>query len=219
LGKIDIYGLTTSTKVINNVKYNKYGNIISDASELSGEVDLNNKVYYSNGDLTLAGLTIKNGLKYGNGTVIVNGNLTLNGDILYSTTSNPLSISQLASVAWIIKGDLIINGSVKNLSGAFMVLGNGIATCKFQDGSDCYSGVDFPKYLANGYGTIFSGSSSDQLTVYGLIAAKAYDLRRKYIDPLAGSEQIIFDGRLTANPPPGFKSFSESLPVIRDFQY
>ncbi|MFA6422629.1 MAG: hypothetical protein WCV92_04485 [Candidatus Buchananbacteria bacterium] len=219
LGKIDIYGLTTSTNSVNTIKYNKYGNSIVDidVTPLTGSISLDNKVFVSDQDVTIDGLTIKNGSKNGNGTIIINGNLTINGDIVYDNTSNPSNVKQLASIAWIVKGDLIISGNVKNVVGAFIVLGDG-SSCKYDDGSDCLD-RDYPKYLQNGYGTIFSGSSPNQLIVYGLIAAKAYDFRRQYADPENGSETIVYDGRLVANPPPGFGGFAESLPVIRDFQY
>lgn len=219
LGKIDVFGLSTSTRSAGVVQYNKYGNRIYDASALSGAVTLDNGVWVSNGNLTISGLTINNGSTYGNGTVVVNGDLIINGNVNYQTASGVSDLKKLASVAWIVKGDVIVSGSVTSLAGAFIVLGENGVTCRFDDGSICTVGVDYPQYQQNGYGVFFSGSSASQLTVRGVIAAKAYDFRRVYASSAQGSERILYDGRLMANTPPGLRSFSEGLPLVRDFQY
>jgi|GEM_PF-1060444 len=220
LGKLDVYGLSTSVKTLNGKNYNKYGNVI-----VSGAPDftnpLNNQVYVVNGTLTLSGGTIPNGAgQRGNGVVIVNGDLVIMGDINYDT--NPVSgsdLKRLASIAWIVKGDVIIAGGVQKVVGAFLVLGQDGASCLHLDDTPCSSSVEYPKFKQTGYGVFFSGAYVNPLTVYGLVVAKAFDLERSYARALQGSENFIYDGRLIANPPPGLKAFLEAMPVIRDFTY
>ncbi len=215
LGRIDVKGLTTGIKSIGNVWYNKYGQIvetIAPASWTNGAKTLNGKIYVVTGDLTISSpLSFDNAVSSnsGNGLIVVQGDLIINGNIVYNGVDLPSNLKQLASVGWIVKGDVKIAGSVAKAVGAFVVLGNG---------SDCVSdGADYPKYTANGCGVVFSGDSANPLTIDGLLIAKAFDFRRNYADINQGAEKIVYDGRLIANPPPGLSGFSEGLPVIRDF--
>jgi hypothetical protein len=222
LGRLDVKGLTAVTKNANGIKYNKYNNVILSFSDdgsgiiwgIGNKLESNNTVYIIDGDLTVtSGFSIKQG----NGIVVVNGSLTIGSDFDYDSQSVE-DIKQLASVAWVVKGDVIINSNVQKIVGAFVILG-GNESCLHEDGSSCSEAVIYPKYKQNSYGIFFSGASSQPLTVYGLLVAKAFDFRRTYSDIAQGSERIIYDGRLVANPPPGFKGFIESLPVVRDFEF
>jgi hypothetical protein len=217
LGKLDVKGLSTTVKTLNGKNYNKYGNVI-----VSGVPDfnepLNNQVYIVNNTLTASGATILNGApgQRGNGVIIVNGDLVIMGDISYATGEiSGSDLKQLASVAWIVRGDVIIDGQVQKAVGAFMILGQDDVTSPVVDLTD----PDYPKYTPNHYGVFFSGASGNPLTVYGLTVAKAFDLERSYASVLQGSENFVYDGRLIANPPPGLKAFLEAMPVIRDFTY
>ncbi len=223
LGKIDLTGLTTVYKTANSKKYNKYGNeLISydNNSQWDKDIVMNNKVFVVNGDLYIRDrFKINNagvGQK-GNGLVVVNGNLIVNDDYDYSNQEID-SITKIASVAWVVKGDVVIDSGVKKVVGAFMVLGNN-NNCLQEDDQPCSANIDYPKYKQNGYGVFFSGASTQQLTVGGLIIAKAFDFRRQYSNILSGSESIIYDGRFIANPPPGMKDFFGNLPVVRDFNF
>ena len=67
-------------------------------------------------------------------------------------------------------------------------------------------------------GKISTGDDSgapNQLEVPGLMIAKDFDFQRTYINPLTktGAERIIYDGRISANTPPGFQDISRSLPL------
>jgi hypothetical protein len=225
LGRIDVTGLTATARTINGINYNKFGNIVVPSGEQtwSSEYVLDNKVYHIiGGNLTLAsGFKINNGsgLQKGNGTVIIDGDLIINGDFAYSDII-PTDLKQLASVAWVVKGDVIVDGAVTKTVGAFLVLGDPNATCLYDDGaagSPCSGAIDYPKYKQTHYGIFFSGASSNPLTISGLIVAKAGDFSRTYTNPTRGSEKIIYDGRLIANPPPGLKGLIEAMPLIRDF--
>lgn len=222
LGKLDIDGLITGVAVSGT--RNKYGHLVNynPAAAWNSDKSLNGEVYYFDSDLSIsAGLNILNGTagNKGSGTVIIDGNLTINGDITYDS-GMPATLGQLASVVWIVKGDVIINGSVENIVGAFIVLGDGLSTCQTLPSSD----PEYPRYNHNGCGVFTTvevpGESSDKpLTVLGPVIARAFDFGRVFSEIIQGSERIIYDGRLTANPPPGLESFVGGLPIIRDFAY
>jgi hypothetical protein len=215
LGKIDVKGLENVLSCTGKTCYNKYGNEIVSATKLGGQLSLDNKVYVSASDLTIgSGLVFDNGAKYGNGTIIVNGNLIINNNFSYVPLGGITDLNRLASAAWIVKGDVIINGNVTSTVGAFVVLGKDGAVLQAESGSLT---DDYPKYKKTDYGVVFSSSSNNPLTVYGLLVARAFDFRRTFADPIQGSERIIYDGRIIANPPPGFKGFVEGLPVMKDF--
>ncbi len=227
LGRLDVVGLSTIVKVsTSGKKINKYGNIIN---ELAGNqtwnqpITLNGQVYVINGDLTLdSGFVILNGENNltGNGLVIVNGDLNVDNDFSYdSGIVSQSDLKKLASVAWVAKGDIIIKPDVEKAVGAFIALGQDNAVCLYSDNTACSAKVEYPDFKQNGYGIFFSGVSANPLVVSGLLMAKGFNLGRTYSNIRQGSEEIIYDGRLSANPPPGLQSLMEILPIIRDFQY
>ncbi|MBI3963663.1 MAG: VCBS repeat-containing protein [Candidatus Kerfeldbacteria bacterium] len=135
----------------------------------------------------------------GNGLIFIDGDLTINGPVTYGSSGNPLtSIRELASVGWIVKGDVTVDPDVEDLVGAFAVLG--------EDGNPAT-------------GTFSSSASTSQLRVHGLILARAFDLQRTFIGGTFGvpepSELITYDGRVFANAPPGMADLSQSLPEYR----
>jgi hypothetical protein len=215
LGKIDLVGITTSIYGI-IINKNKFGHVVVPVSTIDSWSDgkiLNNAVYVVEGDLIVdSDVVFNNGGigQRGNGTIVVTGDLFINGNMSYEVNV-PADLSQLASVAWIVEGDVVINPSVSNIVGAYVLLGNG-EVCSGDDS-------DYPRYEQNGCGVFFSGQDNNPLTVSGLIVAKAFDFRRIYADIAKGSERIVYDGRLVANPSPGLLGFVEGLPIIRDFVY
>lgn len=233
LGRLDVTGLSTAVKTIGGHKYNKYGNIIIEAT---GNQSWNqfkvfdNQVFIirptSPGSPTSLiiddGFFVQNGEagQKGNGLVIVDGDLKIYSDFYYD--NDPVSeadLKRLASVAWLVKGDIIIEPAVKNAVGVFIALGRDGSACQYADDSPCSQQTDYPKFKQNGYGVFSSGVSAEPLVISGLLLAKAFNFERSYSDILQGSEKIIYDGRLMANPPPGLKSLLEILPIIRDFEY
>ncbi len=213
LGKIDVKGL--STKASGN--YNRYGNevvINHSAATWSNPTSLSNKVYVVNDNLTInSGFSINDG---GSGSVIVYGNLIINGDFGYdSDLSDVKTMKELGSIAWIVMGDVIVAPTVTKVAGAFMVLGEDGAPLVKSPTED----QGYPKFEKTHHGIFFSGPSEKPLTVIGLVIARAFGWERSYSNIKQGSERIIYDGRLIANPPPGLKGFAEGLPVIRDFEF
>ena len=230
LGKIDVAGLTAvhdhTTIGPITYNYNKYGQqIINGAPNFLQPLD--NKVYVVNDDdgdgiITFnQNYVIINGAsgEKGNGLIIVNGNLTIKKNITYGSNTFS-SLGELASVAWVVKGDVIIDSSVDKVAGAFILLGNG-APCLYANGTSCGIAAtdEYPRFQQNGHGIFFSGDSNKSLTIVGLIMAKSFGFYRTYSNIKQGSERIIYDGRLIANPPPGLKGLAEGLPVIRDFEF
>lgn len=152
----------------------------------------------------------------GSGTIVINGNLTIERNMFYNNTDLQ-DIKNLASVAWIVRGDLTIAENVSNIVGNFFVLG---------DDSVDGDGDGVVNY-GDGDGVIYTvapttGTNGSQLVVYGLMMARKFDLNRNYEGlgngPTSGedepSELIIYDGRIVANTPPGFQDFSSLLPTF-----
>lgn len=197
LGKIDIPGLIT---VADGMGHDRYGYLVDAASipsAWSGNFSLSGKVYYLDGDLTVNGdLIFENGLTGidGSGTIIVNGNLYLDANVFYAAATSLSEIYNLASVAWIIQGDLIINPRVRNVVGNFFVLGE--------------------------KGEMHTGTGIYPLEISGLVAAREFYFERTHSGAAAGvtpepAEQVVYDGRILANTPPGLIDFAEGLPVFQ----
>lgn len=137
----------------------------------------------------------------GNGTVLIEGgNLRIEDNVYYQ--DSPVSrLSNLASLGWIVlprpdgtMGNVYVKGSVRRLVGAFLV-----------GGEEGFDTVAPPLEV-----------SDIPLRMEGLVVARKVVLDRIYRNPDQGSEQIIYDGRAVANPPPGFADISSSLPKITD---
>lgn len=180
-----------------------YGEVIKyTGSQLSGDVFgnaimLDNKVYYITGDLTVdRALTFNKGSgdEKARGTVVVDGSLIINENIDYQGGPVAGRIDNLASAGWIVKGDIIINPSVTSVVGVL-----------FSEGA---SGLST--------GTTGASATDKQLIISGMIAAKKINLQRLWVRAsVEPAEQIIFDGRAVANPPPGLTDMAKGLPTLR----
>lgn len=194
LGRIDEQGILSG----------RYGEV-RDISLLPTNGSLDGAVYRCAAPCTYtvpaSGLEFDNASsgQSGNGLIFIDGDLTINGPVTYGSSGVPLtSIRELASVGWIVKGDVTVDADVEELVGAFAVLG--------EDGNAAS-------------GTFSSSSSTRQLRVRGLILARAFDLQRTFIGGTFGvpepSELITYDGRVFANAPPGMADLSQTLPEYR----
>ena len=228
LGKLDVDGLICGSAPC----LNKYGDSVTNLSALEKAIDegkpLGGKIYYHNGDVTIGqdgNLTVpggdiifKNGSNFekGSGTIIIDGDLTIKTNVEYDPNDALTKFINLASVAWIVRGDLKISSTVQRLAGNFIILGkSSVASCS----SD-------PAVETPGCGQVYScygGSSSTcddyRLEVSGLMMARKFYFGRTYTDPneerQLGSELIIYDGRLLAHIPPGLDDFVSALPIWR----
>ena len=129
LGRFDFLGLSKPVATVSGNTVNKYDDIVTTTNAIAtgGDVVLGGKVYVSS---PLSGLTINNPVRFknaplngnGTGTIIVKGDLIINADISYF----PAAINdrrELASVAWLVLGDVKIAPTVKEVAGTFIVLG------------------------------------------------------------------------------------------------
>jgi hypothetical protein len=147
----------------------------------------------------------------GAGIIIIEGNLTINKNISYQASGGAAPVirylKNIPSAVWIVKGDVILDPSVTNLAGTFVVLG---------DGNSC----SVPQAGCGQFKTGSVMSSADlQLKVSGSVLAKRFYLDRLFVDTNPNSptyqepaEKFSNDGRLQANPPLGLSDFSKSIP-------
>ncbi|MAG29258.1 hypothetical protein CL632_03925 [bacterium] len=159
---------------------------------------LDGKVYHYTGSLTIANDLIINkgvGSQKGSGTIIVDGNLTIDANISYQSGSIGTRVENLPSVAWIVKGDIIIDEDVTNLVGVF-----------FSEGS-----------ISTGTKGVSLRDLEVPLQIDGMLIANQINLERLFADETGDpAEQIKFDGRAIVNPPPGLADIGKGLPILRE---
>ncbi len=212
-----------TTRAITSLKDIPGWTIETDHGRQILKIRLDNTIYYYQGNLQipdavdyddvqiLAGTTEDETTTSGAGTIIVDGNVILSGNMAYETPTTPLDdIIKIPSLGWIIRGDLTINPLVSNLVGAFLVLG-----CP---GDESVTTCDSLNQGTVNQGTVHTGYSLDlPLVVKGLIMARSIVFERNIVGNLGaqGSEQVIYDGRFIANPPPGLQDLSAAVPSLR----
>lgn len=194
LGKLDLnkiesgdYGLVFKTSNFEDFK-----------SEIAGLTEEYKIFHYTDS------LTIDEDLSFINGTgadgdgrklIIIDGDLEIKKNIIYKGET-PNRLKSLASVGWIVKGDLIIDADVTEISGAFIVLGD--------DGLG---------------GKVSTGTHSadpeldESLLIKGMMMARKFNFERQFADFDVGSEVVQYDGRLLSNTPPGMADIAKALPV------
>lgn len=184
---------------------NKYGavNFIPSAIgdwSINGDFSWPNTRYIiENGDLTIGSASDPGTTRYtrGNTTFVVNGDLYIVKNIYYS--QDPVTkFTDLPSVAYIVRGDVYISPEVTEIAGNFIVLGADAVNCD-----------------APGCGAIYTGASeTNTLQVNGIMMAKKFVMQRTYASVLQEpAEQVIYDGRLLINTPPGLQDFAKGLPI------
>lgn len=200
LGSIDINGILAG-------RYGQVVNLTPGNITAALPTTLAGKVYRVNGDATLGARTFLNGTTAtdrGNGLLIVEGNLTITGagSVLgYSALSNVTSLRNLASFGVIVKK--------REISPGVFVGGN----INIDPNVTQIVGAYFAEDTIN---TGATGGVDQALKVYGLMAAYRINLQRNYRSTVTAAEEVIFDGRAVANPPPGMGDVTKSLPTSRD---
>lgn len=152
-------------------------------------------LYESTGDITLTGGTIS-----GVGTLLINGNLTINGNYSYADAN--------ASAGFIVLGNITINGAVTRGVGSYYAADWQPAAPLQANGCPNLAPI-------NSKGVIDSGSSNAQLNVDGLFVGSAINFTRYFTNPSnpdtpTPAFNVYYDGRVVANPPPGFSNFRDS---------
>jgi hypothetical protein len=216
LGSIDYYGLTEDFSGTGS-NINKYGSSVEETTSLSEQVGLGAKVFHYLGHADIPynvnPINIATATGIGNnasGVIAVEGDLTIARNVVYGT-ANVDNLKHIPSLVWLIKGDLIIDPAVTELAGTFVVLGDG-TSCAIV--SPATSPPNHCGQIITCNGTEAECDNNNPLTIFGNVLAKYFDLGRLYTDPATGeaSERFINDGRIQANPPPGFEDFSNVIP-------
>jgi hypothetical protein len=65
-------------------------------------------------------------------------------------------------------------------------------------------------------GTTNNRRTDEPLTVRGLMLTKKFRFERLWQSAERGSEQVIYDGRVIANTPPGMADLMSALPIWRE---
>jgi len=204
--------------------------------------DLKGRVFFYDGDLVLSKDTIAPFIRFtnsakrsGGGTIIVRGDLTFGAPLYYDATSGASSFNKLASVAWVVLkksdgtgGNIIIGDCIPDFPGYShsttpyaSLVGVFLAEGKIVTGTGKYDTTG----KRNADFTLQPISADEQATrdckdfdgelplvVNGIMVAKEFQLERLYGGVDIGSEEIIYDGRLIANIPPGLEDVVKSLP-------
>jgi len=145
----------------------------------------------------------------GDGLIYVDGDLTISADVTYQSGSVE-QLNFLPSVAFIIRGDLIIDPSVENLVGTFIVLGE-------EGSTTCLAGEDHCGRVYTGDDSAVAEASKKTLTIKGLVIARDFKLQRTKQDIFQTPGEIIqYDGRVVLNTPPGLEDFSQILPAWQE---
>lgn len=178
----------------------RYG-VVESSIPTAAEFVLDGKIYHYTSDLIISSdTTFKDGnpsqnpKQKGNGTIIVDGDLYINADMYYKSESTKGRVENLASVAWVVSGDIIIDKDVTNLVGLF-----------YSEG-EIHTGTR---------GAIINADIP--ITIEGILIAKKIFLERLFSDDTSEpAEKIIFDGRAIINPPPGMSDIGKGLPVFNE---
>ncbi len=191
-GETNLYGFQVKKYTPpEGLTVNKFSETLNtvEANPLAG------KVYYFTGDLEVdQNWLIKNGIlsQTGVGLIIVDGNMMINNNITYENTNYSGSLKNLASVGFVVRGNVVIAPGVTQIVGNYYVAGSGL------------SGGEF-----------MTGDSGDQLVIYGAVIAKKLVLARTYSAGNEPAEKVISDGRININTPPGFSDLLKTLPTWR----
>lgn len=207
LGRLDFEKLETDTGDGKNV-YGDSLDTLSSLAELGSEYTMNGQVLVlgsANNPGTFSldqAVTFKNataspstGANYnGAGVIIVYGDLNINANTFYES-SQIQDVQNLASVAWIVHGNVTIGENVASTAGAYFVLQHNGA--------------------AAGGRFITRPATNQQFILSGLVMAHDFDLQRTYQGTLgtpAPAELFRYDGRILINTPPGLRDYTSTLP-------
>ena len=210
LGRLELEKLTTQVIGSENVYGDTVTTLSNDLTELTNNTFLNGGVYVvgdGSSTYTLSHeVLFKNEVSLrttgehfdGSGIIVVKGNLNIDANILYeSFDPNTLVDSKnIASVAWIVLGDVTMKKNVDHVVGAFYVLGN-----------------------EHGSTGVFTTEAAykKQFVLYGLVMAREFLLQRTYLGSdsiYEPAELFYYDSRVLLNTPPGLRDFTSTLPTI-----
>jgi hypothetical protein len=158
----------------------------------------------------------------GTGTLIVQGNLYIDGNTSYANAgTSPDSLGVIVLPRTIGgggnptvvpgTGNIYVAPGVTHVVGSYYAL-DSTTTLTQSGGATCAVGISDANV-----GTISTGTRNDSkgdvpLRIDGLLVARAFNLQRQYTNTTTPSlvdpaEYVYYDGRVVADPPPGFGTF------------
>jgi hypothetical protein len=156
----------------------------------------------------------------GAGLIVVDGDLFINAPITYDVNPVQTSLRRLASLGWLVKGNVYVSPSVWAVNATDPT--QACASVNPADFAGCRPGVVGTFYLYDsrtGRGIFFTGTGGTlddyPLQLGGLVVAQRFALQRNRPDELVPAELFRYDGRVFANPPPGLQDFAKALPRWR----
>ncbi len=199
----------TPVKTESNKDYNTFGELIDQPQQHSfqGTIPMTasgDRVSVHEGtdvEVRSNGVEFKNSTTDARGTmvIVVDGDLRINGNITYESSfvTRP---EQIASVVWVVFGNVIVDPSVTDVQGVFVVLGSGVpGSGVFRTGT--VGGTDVPMELT------------------GMVMAKSFELQRMVVE-IGGNdvpaENFTLDGRFFLNTPESLKDFAQAIPTVTD---
>ncbi len=191
----------------------------------NGAKVLNGAIVHVQGNATVDDAVIignAGDLQSGAGLIVVDGDLFINAPISYDVNSVTVSLKRLASIGWLVKGNVYIDPDVWAVDAT-----DPTSPCTWAAPADfaaiCRPGVVGTFYLYNSgdgdKGVFFTGASGNQndnpLQLGGLVVAQRFALQRNRVNEEVPTELFRYDGRVFANPPPGLQDFAKALPRWR----
>lgn len=196
LGRIDIAG----------IKNGSYGRVTTLEPDEWNQVPdvLDGRVYYFPNGLQLNAVRdFRNaaGTRSGAGLILVEGKLSISADLTYAAAAAAGTLRNLASLGVIVT-------EKRDAGGALLA-----------PGTLSMSETTVSRLVGTYYveGAVYTGQGNIQrLTVNGLMIARQFNFERTFRTSDEPAEQILYDGRAVANPPPGMADVVSSLPKFTD---
>jgi hypothetical protein len=206
-GLLDINSLIAQAQKSNTVYTNSnVGSVLNASRPLANQVYYFHNAagdYYIDDELMFYNGRSKN--TNGAGTIVIDGNLIISNNIRYENSAIEFTKNNLASVAFIVFGDIIIDPQVETTAGVFLALGK-------VSQQSCNP-------VADGCGRFVSGDDGAEplkLTVTGLVFARKFLLQRTFKQNNQPAESFVYDGRVSINTPPGLGNLAKGLPKWRE---
>ena len=153
-------------------------------------------------------------------TIVVDGNLDIQYNIIATTpTAGLTKVTDVPTIAFIVKGNVKVEPEVTHVVGAFVVLSKQtVNTSGLPVSADTtFEGTNGGSFFTSSDQSACDMTSDTKLcrplTIEGLIFARSFSLQRYgSLSLQVPGEKIIFDERLFLNPPPGLEDVAKSLP-------
>ncbi len=152
----------------------------------------------------------------GSVTFVVKGDLYISKKVVYDNAGVG-SFNDLPVAAFIVEGDVFISSNISEVDANIIALGDpSLPDCPASDVHIAKTGCG-AVYTANNITFGTTPRDVNPLNMSGILMARKLFLQRQYSDVVGTpAEQILYDGRMMVNPPPGFKDFIKELPVFSE---